>query len=220
MDSDDQGFAVTLMLMREPIGSCSKLGKTFLNYTAMQRRWRPCGGALQVVSCSSPSLPSAQLWTGNSSCDLSFPHPPPSATKVEVVPHKAAEESKWNEVDAELLVKGPSQPQQLAMEDWLEDGYEPYSDELDAYVTDSGVPDPLNDDSARHNRYENWLRNYKRIPNEKPVPWSYENAGVCSLVCRPGADSAGRLGARRVVELEQELQALRPRLDRCHELAH
>ena len=103
-----------------------------------------------------------------------------SEPKVEVVPHQAVEDSKWNQVDAELLVTSPSEPQQLAMEDWLEDGYEPYSDNLDAYVTVNGVPDPLNDDSALHNRYENWLRNYKRIPNEKPVPWSYEDAGAKS----------------------------------------
>ena len=35
---------------------------------------------------------------------------------------------------------------------WQEEGYEPYSDDLDAYVTDNGVPDPLNDDKARTNR--------------------------------------------------------------------
>ncbi len=25
-------------------------------------------------------------------------------------------------------------------------------------------------------RYENWLRNYKRQPNEKVLPWSYDQA--------------------------------------------
>lgn len=34
---------------------------------------------------------------------------------------------------------------------WKEEGYEPYSDDLDAYVTGS-LPDPMNNDRAMTNR--------------------------------------------------------------------
>eukprot|EP00283_Hemiselmis_rufescens_P004278 CAMPEP_0173428998 /NCGR_PEP_ID=MMETSP1357-20121228/7826_1 /TAXON_ID=77926 /ORGANISM="Hemiselmis rufescens, Strain PCC563" /LENGTH=483 /DNA_ID=CAMNT_0014393109 /DNA_START=26 /DNA_END=1473 /DNA_ORIENTATION=- len=59
---------------------------------------------------------------------------------------------------------------------WKEEGYEPYSDDLDADVTVSGMPDPMNNDRALTNRYENWKRNYKRVPNEKVEPWTYDGA--------------------------------------------
>lgn len=90
---------------------------------------------------------------------------------LEVVPEQSLQD-QFNALDAELLTKVPAQPQQL----WegQEDGYEPYSDEMDAYVTYSGMPHPLDDDLFRHNRYEFWKANYKRIPNEKPVSWSYD----------------------------------------------
>eukprot|EP00282_Hemiselmis_andersenii_P038528 CAMPEP_0169444384 /NCGR_PEP_ID=MMETSP1042-20121227/9869_1 /TAXON_ID=464988 /ORGANISM="Hemiselmis andersenii, Strain CCMP1180" /LENGTH=673 /DNA_ID=CAMNT_0009555693 /DNA_START=12 /DNA_END=2031 /DNA_ORIENTATION=- len=59
---------------------------------------------------------------------------------------------------------------------WKEEGYEPYSDDLDADVTVNGMPDPIGSDNALTNRYENWKRNYKRVPNEKVEPWTYDGA--------------------------------------------
>jgi len=59
---------------------------------------------------------------------------------------------------------------------WKEEGYEPYSDEQDADVTVNGMPEPFGEDSAMTNRYENWKRNYKRVPNEKLLPWDYDGA--------------------------------------------
>lgn len=56
---------------------------------------------------------------------------------------------------------------------WREEGYEPYSDEQDSDVTVNGMPEPFGEDSAMTNRYENWKRNYKRVPNEKFQPWAY-----------------------------------------------
>ena len=83
--------------------------------------------------------------------------------------HAAITEAQWNAVDAQLLDRAPAHPQMLSAGD-----YEPYSDELDSEVTISGMPDSLVDgDSVLHNRYEDWIRNYKRIPNEPEVPWSY-----------------------------------------------
>jgi hypothetical protein len=91
--------------------------------------------------------------------------------------------SKFDELDSQLLVSsGHNSFEQLSTVDdddvpaWKEEGYEPYSDELDSYVTVSGVPDPLDDDSVRHQQYESWLQNYKRVPNVPKQLWSYDNA--------------------------------------------
>ena len=91
----------------------------------------------------------------------------------------ASREAAWNTVDAQLLDASPAHPQMLSGGNWIEedtgDGFEPYTEDLDSQITNSGVPDSLMDgDSVLHNRYEDWIRNYKRIPNEKPIPWSYD----------------------------------------------
>lgn len=91
----------------------------------------------------------------------------------------------FEDLDSDMLVSAESTltpSQQLAMTDdedvpaWKEEGYEPYSDELDSYVTVSGMPDPWDDDSTRHQRYETWLQNYKRVPNVPKQLWSYDDA--------------------------------------------
>jgi hypothetical protein len=91
----------------------------------------------------------------------------------------------FEDLDSEVLVStgiSHTPSQQLAMTDdedvpaWKEEGYEPYSDELDSYVTVSGMPDPWDEDSTRHQRYESWLQNYKRVPNVPKQLWSYDNA--------------------------------------------
>jgi len=77
-------------------------------------------------------------------------------------------EAQWNSVDAKLMDSAPAHPQMLS-------GFEPYTDGLDAQTTNSGVPDSLLDgDSVLHNRYEDWMRGYQRIPNVPEVPWSYD----------------------------------------------
>ena len=94
-----------------------------------------------------------------------------------------SEQMAFEALDSQLLVK-VSASQQLAMmtsdegdtPDWKEDGFEPYTDEMDSFVSVSGLPDPLNDDMERHNRYQSWLVNYKRIKNEPKQLWSYTNA--------------------------------------------
>ena len=101
------------------------------------------------------------------------PSPARSAAK------HASREAAWNTVDAQLMDTSPAHPQMLSGGNWIEedtgDGFEPYTEDLDSQITLSGVPDSLLDgDSVLHNRYEDWIRNYKRIPNEKPIPWSYD----------------------------------------------
>jgi len=77
-------------------------------------------------------------------------------------------DAQWNSVDAKLMDAAPGHPQMLS-------GFEPYTDGLDSLVTASGMPDSLLDgDSVLHNNYEDWIRGYKRIPNEPEVPWSYD----------------------------------------------
>mmetsp|Transcript_9663 Transcript_9663/g.27777 ORF Transcript_9663/g.27777 Transcript_9663/m.27777 type:complete len:488 (+) Transcript_9663:58-1521(+) len=97
----------------------------------------------------------------------------------------SSSEKAFNVIDSEMLVSVKnddvtSQKLKLVAEDndpiWREESYEPYSDELDSYVTFSGMPDPLDDDSVRGKRYENWLQNYHRVPNSPKLLWSYDDA--------------------------------------------
>ena len=95
--------------------------------------------------------------------------------------HSVVGIESFDDLDSEVLVSSGNSKTQLAMTDddvpdWKEEGYEPYSDELDSYVTASGIPDPWDDDSARHQRYESWLQNYKRVPNVPKQLWSYDGA--------------------------------------------
>jgi len=120
-----------------------------------------CGVTLCIISCSGIAQHTERP-------DIA------AFESLEVVPAKKSIQDQFNELDSEVLAQSPAQAQQLSMEDWKEEGYEPYSDEMDAYVTYSGMPHPMDNDLFRHNRYEYWLQNYKRIPNEKPVPWSYD----------------------------------------------
>jgi carbonic anhydrase len=92
----------------------------------------------------------------------------------------AVREAQWDAIDAQLLAASPAKPQMLASgANWIEedtgDGFEPYTEDLDSQITISGVPDSLIDgDSVLHSRYEDWIRKYKRVPNEPEMPWSYD----------------------------------------------
>eukprot|EP00001_Collodictyon_triciliatum_P177725 31698_1 len=89
-------------------------------------------------------------------------------------------EAQWNNIDAKLMDKETAHPQMLSTGgNWIEedsgDGFEPYTEDLDSQITNSGVPDSLMDgDTVLTNRYEDWIRNYKREPNVPEVPWSYD----------------------------------------------